>query len=386
MNDVHYANEKTGHSPFGYKARENGWLIGNERFSYWESNDCTIGSRFWYQYALDYSVSEVRERFLKEIDDRLSVYDPYGIELDWHRQIWSFKKDDVENCKYINEFMAQVNEIVAKYEKKYGHKIKIAVRINRDIEENRYFGFDVRHWAKNDWLDVIIPATYWGSSDSDMPIEKWVEEMKEYGIEVWAGLECSIMNNARIHTIASLAGYTAQYLGQGADKIYLYNMFGYSKDGYDVCKSLEAAQSAERRSYIVTESNCTPYGVEGIKPWRPIPFVIKAGETNTDIVINHSLLNSEKDTVVYIGANSVSALDARRGGVLSVKYNGVECEYLGISKKSYMKEETSYGFVLTFKVPKEAAEGSTKGALAITANQFVTVSFLELMNGDGDIL
>lgn len=170
------------------------------------------------------------------------------------------------------------------------------------------------------------------------------------------------------------------------DKIYLYNMFGYSKDGYDVCKSLEAAQSAERRSYIVTESNCTPYGVEGIKPWRPIPFVIKAGETNTDIVINHSLLNSEKDTVVYIGANSVSALDARRGGVLSVKYNGVECEYLGISKKSYMKEETSYGFVLTFKVPKESAEGSTKGALAITANQFVTVSFLELMNGDGDIL
>lgn len=82
MNDAHYTTAPTGHSPFAYKARENGWLIGNLRTPYWYSNKCTSSSYRNYEYCLDYSVPQVREYFLKEIEDRLSTYDCYGIELD----------------------------------------------------------------------------------------------------------------------------------------------------------------------------------------------------------------------------------------------------------------------------------------------------------------
>ena len=381
MNDVHYANEKTGHSPFGYKARENGWLIGNERFSYWESNDCTIGSRFWYQYALDYSVSEVRERFLKEIDDRLSVYDPYGIELDWHRQIWCFPTDDVENCKYMNEFMEDVNEIVEKYEAIWGHDIKIAVRINRDIDENMYFGFDVRYWAQNDWLDVIIPASYWGSSDSDMPIAEWVEELKGENIDVWAGLECHLMNNNYWHSIPTLSAYTAQYLSQGAAKIYTYNLFNVEKARFAACESLEKALSAQKRSYIVTESNCTPYNVPGITQWDPLPIRLQVGVVNDDIVINHGTLNYTKETVIYVALAGVSNSDLDKDTMV-VKYNGVECEYGGISKKSYLKEDITFGTVVVYNIPKDAVNDSIKGEITFDAGMNLTITFVELMNGN----
>ena len=358
MNDVHYANEKTGHSPFGYKARENGWLIGNERSSYWENNECTQGSRFWYAYALDYSVPEVRERFLKDIDDRMSVYEPYGIELDWHRQIWCFETDDVENCKYMNEFMEDVNEIVEKYEGIYGHDIKIAVRINRDIDENKYFGFDVR---------------YWGSTDSDMPIAEWVEELKGENIDVWAGLECHVMTNAYWHSIPTLSAYTAQYLSQGAAKIYTYNLFNAEKAIFAACESLEKALKAQKRSYIVTESNCTPYNVPGITEWDPLPIRLQVNESNTDIVINHGTLNYTKDTVIYVALAGVATANIDES-TLVVKYNGTECTYDGVSKKSYLKEKQDLGVVIAFKVPKDAVNNSIKGELTFDAGINVTIT------------
>ena len=381
MNDVHSANEAYGHSPFHYTARENGWQIGKSRSSYWETNSVTIGSRFWYPEAYNYAIPQVREKFLKEIEDRLSTYDCYGIELDWQRSIWSFPTDDIENCKYINEFMEDVNEIVEKYEGIYGHDIKIAVRINRDIDENKYFGFDTRYWGQQGWADIIIPASYWGSTDSDMPIEEWISELSQYGMEIWPGLECHIMNNSWWFNIPTLAGYTAQYLSQGGAKIYLYNLFNAEKSLFKVCESLETALSAQKRSYIVTESNCTPYNVPGITQWDPLPIRLQVGNVNDDIVINHGTLNYSKETVIYVALAGVSNADLDKD-TLVVKYNGVECEYDGISKKSYLKEDITFGTVVAYKIPKDAVNGSLKGEITFDAGVNVTITYIELMNGN----
>lgn len=379
MNDVHYADETLGHSPFGYKARANGWLIGDSRFSYWLNNNSTAGSRYWYEYALDFSVQEVRDNFVKELDDRLSTYDVYGIELDWHRQIWCFPKDDIENCKYMNELMDKINEVVEKYEGIYGHDIKIAARINRDIDENMYFGFDTRYWAENDMIDVIIPSSYYGASDSDMPIAKWVEELDKYGVDIWAGLEAEVAADGKTHSTATLAAFSAQYYSQGAKKIYLFNMFRRKASSFNVCSSIENALAYEKRSYVVTESNCTPYGVKGIEPWDPLPKVIEVNAPYT-IVINHGQLDYEKDVYVFVGAMGVEVTDIDEY-LLTITYNGVECEFVGISTEAYVGERTDYGKVVAYKVPAEAVNSSIKGELVFDPGMNFTVAYVELMNG-----
>lgn len=381
MNDVHYAHYETGHSPFGYLARENGWLIGGARQSYWNMNSSTSAgdTELWFANALDYSVPQVREQFLKRIDDRLSTYDAYGIELDWQRQIWSFPTDDIENCKYMNEFIEDVNEIVEKYEAIWGHDIKIAIRINRDIDENMYFGFDVRYLAQQGWIDVVIPSCYWGATDSDMPIAEWVEELKDYNIQIWAGLESCVTFNSRFNTIGTLAGFTAQYLSQGADKIYTFNLFNADKARFKICESLETALSAQQRRYVVTEANCTPFGV-GFVQWKPLPMYLSVNNPGS-VVINHGTMNYTKDTVIYVGVMGVDAADINEE-LLTVTYNGVVCEYDGISKKSFMKEDTQYGIIVAYNVPKDAAQDSLKGEIEFDPGMTLTVAYVELMNGN----
>lgn len=381
MNDVHSAPSPTGHSPFGYEARENGWLIGNDRYPYWVSNKCTKSSSANYAYCYNYAIERVREVFLKEIDDRLSTYDVYGIELDWLKQIWCFPEDDVENCKYINMFMEEVNKIVEKYEAIWGHDIKIAIKIARDIDENMYFGFDARYLAEMGWVDVIITGSSWGSTDSDIPVEEWVEELKDYNVDVWVSLECHVLHNSYWQTIPTLSGFTAQYLGQGADKIYLFNLFNIDKATISVCESLDRALSAQKRSYVVTESNRTPYGVKGIETWWPLPLYLAVNTTNSDIVINHSTLNYTKETIIYVGVTGVELEDINED-MLVVKYNGVECKYEGISTKSYMKEKTDFGTIVAYRVPANEVNGSLSGEITFDAGMNLIISYIELMNGN----
>ena len=382
MNDVHSADAATGHSDFFYTAKENGWFIGNGRASYWLNNACTQGSRNWYQYCLDYTVPEVRENVTVFIDEMLGRYDVYGIELDWQRCIWCFEEDSKDNCQYMDLLMQEVNRIVAKYEEQYGHEIKIMARIGRDIDENLYFGFDVRNWAKNDWIDVVVPCSYWGSTDSAMPIDKWVEALAAYEkVEIWAGLECNTIANAYWQSIATLAGYSLSYFNAGADKIYLYNLFNDLKEKFSVCSSLESATAAAKKSYLVTESNCTPYDVTGITQYDPLPLKAKVNNVTEAITIHHGVLNTKHDTVLYIGVSGVSEVDLS-DALMTVQYNGATCTYKGVSTKSHVGEAVAFGYILQYNIPKTAWENATSGSITFDVGMNLTVNYIELMNGN----
>lgn len=380
MNDVHFADEATGHNAFFYEAKKNGWFIGNSRASYWATGT-TAGSRTRYPYCLNYKYSEVRQHYLDNIDEMLGRYDVYGIELDWQRCIWSFTKDSVDNCKYMNIMLEEVNKIVGKYEEQYGHKIKIMIRLGRDIEENRYFGFDVLNFAKNDWIDVVVPSPYWGSTDSDMPIAEWVEALKQYpSVEIYAGLECNTIHHTLWQSVPSLAGYTAAYLTAGADKIYLFNLFNDIKPKFAVCSSLENAMNAVRRSFIVTGANLYPY-TGTLRTDAPLPVSLKINGKPAQFELNHGLLDYEKDTVVYIGVSGVTE-DALNENLLSVTYDGVACIWEGVATNSCLGDNTNYGTVVKYRVPKEAADGKTAGTLKISPGVNVVLNYVELANGN----
>lgn len=365
MNDVHYANAPTGHSQFFYKAKENGWFIGDKAAYRWEH----VGaSAPWYQYALNYAVPEVRKYFTDYIDEMLDRYDVYGIELDWQRVIWCFERDSADNCKYINELMETVNGIVAKYEAKYGHSIKIMARINRDIDENLLFGFDVRYWAKRDWIDVVVPSPYWGSTDSDMPIAKWKKELCQTGIEVYAGLEMHTVHWRYNQTRETLAAQAAMYLSAGADKIYLFNFMEWENEYWELCSSFKKALECPKRRYIVTQSNCCP---EGMKRYVPLPLCMEEGGRG-ELILNHGMLNTKEATALYIGVNSADDVPV-------VSLNGVVLKCVGESDGSYFGADGKTYPILAYNVPSNAL--SIAARIEITAVKAVSVNYVELVNG-----
>lgn len=378
MNDVHYANERTGHSEFFYKAKRNGWLIGNAREAYWLGNISTRGSRAWYPNALNYEIPEVRQHFLDIIDEQMDRYEPYGIELDWQRTVWCFPEDSLDNIPHMNSFMKELNVIVSKYEQKYGHPIRIMARINRDIDENRYFGFDVREWAKNDWIDVIVPSPYWGATDTAIPVDEWKTELAEYpDIEIWPGVECHVMINSQWQSASTLAAQTAAYLSAGAEKMYLYNLFNDVKEKFRVCASLEDAL-AVGRSYMVTRSNTTPF-VEGVEEYRPLPVAVKAGERSREVLIWHGPLVDSKSTVLYIGISG-DGLEGVTSDTLDVYYNGVKCVFEGMSDKAYIGQADTYGTIVAYAVPSDTVAGSVSGNICFASDRDVTVGYVELAN------
>ncbi len=368
MNDVHFASNGYGDSDFFLLAKEKGWCIGREN-----------GRDPGYKWCLDYSVPEVRDHFSAYIDELLGQYDVYGIELDWMRNIHCFKQTSADNCKYMDEFMQKINQTVEKYEKQYGHDIQIMVRLSRDLDQNMYFGFDLRTWAKNGWLDVAVPSSRMAPTDSDMPIDVWKAELSPYGVEVYAGLEYAAAKKAN-QNVYTLAAYTSMYLQRGADKIYLYNLFNRGPDFYRVCSSLEAAQTAAQRSYLVTSQDTVP-AAAGIAAYNPLPCSVPAGRQITDpIVLRHGRMNESGNTYIYLGIPDTDRSLAEQSN-LTVLYNGTECLYRGEAVTPFLAKFHADQCYLSFEIPKEAWETAEIGEITFQADASLNIDSIELMNG-----
>ncbi len=207
-----------------------------------ESRRSKAAGNSYYFRALDWTHEIVRTRFLNYINDTLSRYDCYGIELDFQREIWLWHPGGEYNgFELLNDFMREVDNLTELYGKKYGHEIKVCVRLASDIETNYDFGLDVLTWAAEDIIDMVIPTGRWGTTDTDIPVTLWTSCMHPYGVAVAPCIEIRIQNPGTNfvgnHTFETYSGIAASFLSQGADKIALFNQYiGFSTRITDVHK------------------------------------------------------------------------------------------------------------------------------------------------------
>lgn len=223
MNDIHDHGEKTSRllSDFYHEHPEVRRM-----------GDRTGGFSSGYaRFAPDYMKELSRTHMLDLINEALSRYDCYGIELDWQREIYLFGYGDEYNgLDVLNDFMREVARIVEIYEEKYGHEIKIAIRCASDIETNYDFGLDILTWAAEDMLDLAIPTGHYTTSDTDIPVTEWVSLLKPYGVEIAPCIEEFLQPNPTSagrgkNTLQTYNGSAAAYFSLGADKIALYNAY-----------------------------------------------------------------------------------------------------------------------------------------------------------------
>ena len=294
MNDCHDPDKTTsllrGH--LFYEAVTNGWTIGKE-FGY-------------YRYCFDYSINEIRERMLAYVQEQLLRYDVYGVELDFMREIYCF---DYPNCpdkvEIMNDFMLKINTIVDRAEEKWGHDIKIAVRLMRDLDQNLVFGFDALTWTKEKLVDVITVTPRWETCDSAMPIADWVKRCD--GVDIWAGIE-TLNNDSRHNDYAVLGADGAralavQYFSAGADKFYVFNYYGdpavknkRNREVYNTCGSLQTALAGTRK-HIVTYQDMVPKGYDR---YKPLPMSAQPSEKQT-LKVDTGFIPKSRNVNIVIG-------------------------------------------------------------------------------------
>lgn len=304
MNDCHCPDDETCflRPALFYEAKEKGWMIG-EKYGY-------------FRYCLDYGIYEIRKMWLDYIDEQLYKYDVDGLELDFQREIYCFDYVNQPDCyKIMNGFIREVKKIITKHEEIKGHKIKLGVRLSRDIEQNKVFGFDAVTWDEEKLVDMIVITPRWETNDSDMPIKVWKETLKN--TEIYAGIETLIKScDKRGHATAdSIRGYSNRYLSERADAMYLFNYYplpdsdlkgeiirkARSMDIFATCGNLYDVRSKPMR-FIVTGQDIAP---EGYNAYRPLPILLNGEKQN--IKVNIGELPAEKKVKLFIGIDSAEA-------------------------------------------------------------------------------
>lgn len=374
MNDCHDPDGTTSllRGSLFYTARENGWMIGEE-YGY-------------YRNCLNYAVPEVRQLMLDYTREQLLKYDVYGLELDFMREIYCFDyihADNEEIVAVMNQYLRDTAAIVKEAAEKHGHEIKLSVRLPRDIDQAKVFGFDARAWQKEGLVDSITVTPRWSTCDSLMPVAEWKTELP--GVEIWAGIETLVNRQAEGSTASPevARGYAAQYLTEGADGIYLFNYMSAgsvnARNGevYDTCGT-DTVFTLPRR-HIVTWQDTVPAGWE---PYKPLPLKVKKNST-AQLLVGTGYIPEGQSVSLLIGTKA-----PLQEGQLSLAVNGRACaapceaELIGYSEASVAPVPGGYcedgTYIYRCSLP-DASGLPNLLTLAFTANgKPVTVSYVEV--------
>ena len=170
----------------------------------------------------NFAYPEIREKFVRYIEELLTKYDVFGIDLDFLREIYCLDyKNDPDCHKYMTAMIREIRSVLRAAERRCGHPICLMVRLPRSAEEARGFGFDIVTWCREGLIDAVSPCARWACNDSGVPIRAWRELLGE-DIALFTGIESRSLE-VSLNTVEQCKGYAAAGYAQGANGLYLNN-------------------------------------------------------------------------------------------------------------------------------------------------------------------
>lgn len=301
MNDVHHSQF---HSEFRPQHSDL-WLDRKEELTRaWHRHQQRL---VWSDNCFDYGISEVFEYHLNLVREYLLDWESDGIELDWLRCLPVFKPGfDEFNSGLLTEFMRETRKAAKEAEKKWGHRVRIAVRVPGRVREAFANGMNVGDWAKENLFDIIVPSATNTSTEQDYDIA--VFKALAPNQIVAPDIDFSI-RGARTGCISftreSDAGFISNFYQQGADGIYFFNHFPralrdkpWANEVFELAADRSAAARAARR-HFVTYHDCVG---EGVFEEITFPRWIWAKCANGGVRINCGENVKGRKAVAVIGA------------------------------------------------------------------------------------
>ena len=227
MNDVHWTTDPSlpQHSSL-WKSRHDLW-----RCYYREPyTDC------WENMGLDYLQQEVRDYQMALLREYLE-HECDGIEFDWLRSLPLFHPGMEETGRDIlTDFVREMHAEVKKAEKRFGHRIRIAVRVPRGPLEAYRVGLDVIDWAEKGLVDTVVPSPPLCMNNViHMPIDLWRKLLPRETV-LAPSIDCmtySVPGGPHLLVNPETdSGLAASFYHRGADTIYLFNHFRWNNIGF----------------------------------------------------------------------------------------------------------------------------------------------------------
>lgn len=180
--------------------------------------------------AVNYGLTEVREKVFRIFQDVCTRYDVDGIEMDFFRHPVYFKPQlngepvTQEHCDMMTGFLRRVRQMADEVAAKRGRPLLIAVRVPDSAGYCRAMGLDIERWMADDLIDLMAVTCYF-------QLNAWEESVQlghKYGVPVYPSLSESRITGEVGKVRNSLAAYRARAMNvwhSGADGVYLFNYF-----------------------------------------------------------------------------------------------------------------------------------------------------------------
>jgi len=313
----------------------------------------------YFDKCLDYSRIEVRQRMLGYIEEMLSHYDIYGLELDMMRNMhyfcYGFEK---QGEKIMKEFIDSVYDLLCKYGERYGHKINFSLLLPPPPETAMEMGVNI--FGFTDKIDYIILIGRWQTTNTNMPIELWKQLLKGTDIKLGGGqqLFCrpSMQYKNVVCSVNAAFGQAMANLSRGCDFVYLYNYMdegeleGIGKELiYKECirndknRPLVFNNIGEKetlmkqnRSHVVTFCDSEVYRRNS----AILPLKYDENSTYVPIKIAVGEISENAEVKLLLGINREINPDS-----IKVYANSAECTYSGrVTLDSCICEKPCYAF------------------------------------------
>lgn len=301
MDDVH-------HSAIGQEWRpQHGdlWLDHKEYVRGWYRHAWRSD---WHDNALDYGEKAVYDYHLAMAREYLLDYESDGLELDWLRSIPVFRPGfDEANAHILTSFMRAVRATAREAEAKWGHRIRLAVRVPGYVKDAAGNGMDVAAWAAEGLFDILVPSCNNICTEQDYDIGLW-RALAPAPVILAPNIDYSMTSNpgwSIDYDAGTDAGFASNFYQQGADAIYFYNHFAnqaalkpFARDIFTAAADRHAVAALPRR-HVVTRHD--PNG-EGKFPQPCYPPLIWPGCCNGGVKVNVGEEVAGRKAKVVVGA------------------------------------------------------------------------------------
>ena len=312
MNDVHWAVAATTERPqHGDLWREHPEFRRAWYRSAWRAN--------WHDGTLDYGRKEVYDCHLAMAKEYLLDYESDGLELDWMRSSPVLRPGaEEEGAAILTRFVREVRAAAVEAARKWGHPVRVAMRVPARVSECLAIGMDVPAWAAEGLVDVVVPAPpSHVRTEQDADITLW-RKLLPASVTLAPAIDYAVSTDGN----AALTGdnetdcaFASNFYRQGADTVYFYNHFprharerADAQEAFPLCAD-RAKAAAHVRRHVLTRH--IPVGEGAAFDYRHFDtYRLNLGEGV-----------AERRAVLVVGT--------RRKGEFEIRVNGETCRELG---------------------------------------------------------
>jgi len=179
---------------------------------------------------MDYRKSVIRKYYLGLIRDAAEKYDIDGFELDFTRNCKYFPEPQADECApVLTQFVRDVRTMLDRIGKKRKKKILLSATVPYSLYRCRKEGLDVPVWARLGLIDILcLSSPFIAEFDHDVRDVR----LNVPGVQVYAGCDRNVAYGfdgvSRVVPMQTYRAMAMNYLRQGADGSYLYNVMSWT--------------------------------------------------------------------------------------------------------------------------------------------------------------